>query len=428
MRQAIALLVGAALVAVAAVLPAPEVPEPPEVVPPEYPGTATDLGFCPTWTVDDVVASALVLAVAEEIEASLDFQADDEVLTEGASRSGAGTVSADPGLAQGYVPVLVDGLSGDPVAAGVVTTGDGLLAASACARWSAVRWTVGVGGTLEGESTTLVLHNPSVQASTVAIEVFSDQGLEIGEGFGSVTVPPLGALELPVTGDLRLRERLVFVVDDPAGAIVPAIDHRAGGTDRAVAVGVPEAIEWFFPTTGGAEGELVLVNAGTESVAVEVDLFRPDGAELGATAILLEPRAIEVVPLDGGAGIRVRADEPVGAAVRTESGGGLGATMGLSTEAVDWALPGLGVGPGQPTMAILNVGAEAVDVTYRVLGPGGATAGRTISVAGGTVSFQELEIQNASGVLVEASAPVTVGWHTTVPGGPLGVAPGIPRG
>ena len=35
-----------------------------------------------------------------------------------------------------------------------------------------------------------------------------------------------------------------------------------------------------------------------------------------------EPRAIEVVPLDGRAGVRVRADEPVGAAVRTESGAG----------------------------------------------------------------------------------------------------------
>jgi hypothetical protein len=67
-------------------------------------------------------------------------------------------------------------------------------------------------------------------------------------------------------------------------------------------------------------------------------------------------------------------------------------------------------------------------VTYRVLGPGGATDGRTISVPGGTVSFQELEIQNASGVVVEASAPVTVGWHTVGPGGAIGVAPGIPRG
>ena len=35
----------------------------------------------------------------------------------------------------------------------------------------------------------------------------------------------------------RIHELLKDVVDDPAGAIVPAIDHRAGGTDRAVAVG-----------------------------------------------------------------------------------------------------------------------------------------------------------------------------------------------
>lgn len=426
MRQAIALVVGLALLAVAAVLVPAEEATPPDPVAPEYPGTATDLALCPTWNADETVTSFLALGVVDEFSATAAFQADDETLMVDVARSTAGVATADPGLAQGYVPVLVESTGPTPVAAGVMTTASGIAAASGCARWTSTRWTVGVGGTLQDEETILLLHNPTAQVVTVRVEVYSEQGLEIGEGFGAVTVPP-GLLEVEVTGDLRLRERLVFVVDDPVGAVVPALDHRpADFADRGVTTGVPESPEWYFPTTGGVPAELVLVNAGTVEVAVEVDLFA-DTVDVGAEAFLLPARSIEVVALEAGTAVRVRSDAPVGAAVRAERPGGVGLTMGLAAEAESWFVPGVGRDRGERTLALLNTGTDTVDVTYRVVGPGGAAPARTIQVPPGSVVRQDLEITNAAGVELEASAPISVGW-TSIAAGPIAVDQGVPRG
>jgi hypothetical protein len=428
MRQAFVILVSLGLAAVAAVLPPPpEVGSPPPVAP-VYPGTATSIGYCPTWTADDEVRSDLVLGVLTELDATASFQASDETLVERVRRSGPGTATAVPGLAQGYVPVLAEARAGDPIAAGVVTTGGGIAAASGCARWSASRWTVGIGGTLEGESSTLLLHNPTVQAATVSVSVFSEQGIEVGEGFGSITVPPASLIELEIGSDLRLRDRIVFVVDDPVGAVVPALDHRNGSGDRGVTTGVPEAIEWYFPATGGVEAELALVNAESFEVAVEVDVYRTDGVEIGAEQLILGARDVQFLVVPADAALRIRADEPVGAAVRAEAGAGLGLTMGVESEAVAWMLPGIGRDDGERTMSILNTSPEDLPVTYRILGPGGATSGRTITVPGGSVLHQTLEISAAAAVYLEAASPFTAGWRSSVPDGPLMVDQGIPRG
>lgn len=428
MRQAFAVVVTLGLVAVAALLPPPadEPPLPP--VAPVYPGTATAIGYCPTWTADDEVASDLVVGVVDGVDARLSFQADDETLVERAGRNGAGTVSADPGLAQGFVPVLIEGLAGDPIAAAVVTTGPGIATASGCARWSATRWTVGIGGTLEDESTTLLLHNPTVQAATVSVSIFSEQGLEIGEGFGSITVPPQSLIEQEIGSDLRLRERIVLVVDDPVGAVVPALEHRNGSGDRGVATGVPESIEWYLPATGGVDAELALVNAESFDVAVEIDVYRPEGVEIGAEALILGARDVVFLPVPANAALRVRADEPVGAALRAEAGAGLALTMGLETESSAWVLPGVGRDDGDRTLSILNTAPADLAVTYRILGPGGATSGRTITVPGASVLHLPIEVTAAAGVYLEASSPFTVGWSSSVPDGPLALDQGVPRG
>lgn len=428
MRQAFAVVVTLGLVAVAVFLAPPTEDPPLPPVAPVYPGSATAIGYCPTWTADDEVRSDLVIGVVNEIDASVSFQASDETLVERARRSGAGTVSALPGLAQGFVPVLAETVAGDPVAAGVVTTGPGIASASGCARWSANRWTVGIGGTLEDESTTLLLHNPTVQAATVSVSVFSEQGLEIGEGFGSITVPPASLIEQPIGNDLRLRERIVLVVDDPVGAVVPALEHRNGRGDRGVTTGVPEAIEWYIPATGGVEAELALVNAESFDVAVEVDVYTADGAEIGAQQLILGARSVEFLTVPAMAALRVRADEPVGAAVRAEADAGLALTMGVETESVAWILAGVGRDAGERTISILNTAPEALAVTYRVLGPGGATEGRTITVPGSSVLHHPVEITAAAAVYLEAASPFSVGWTSSIPGGALAVDQGVPRG
>ena len=108
MRQAFAVVVTLGLVAVAVFLAPPTEDPPLPPVAPVYPGSATAIGYCPTWTADDEVRSDLVIGVVNEIDASVSFQASDETLVERARRSGAGTVSALPGLAQGFVPVLAE--------------------------------------------------------------------------------------------------------------------------------------------------------------------------------------------------------------------------------------------------------------------------------------------------------------------------------
>ena len=431
MQQALVLVIVAALVAVGFALPAPDEPPAPEVVVPVYPGTATEVAFCPTWTTDEVTSSVLAFGVLDELDLAVAFHADDEAIGVNASKSSVGTLFVDPMLAQGLVPALAEAAEGQQAAGGVVTTATGLLAAAECARWPATRWVVGVGGTIAEETTTLLLHNPTSQASTVSVEAYSEQGLEVGEGLGSITVPPKGSIRQELTGDLRLRERLVFVVDDPLGAVVPALQHTGEGPDAAVTVGVaestdPDRSERFFPTTGGGSAELVLVNSESFDVAVEVDLFNVDGAEIGAEALLLPARTSEALVFEGGPGIRVRADAPVGAALRAERDAGIAIAMGVPIEVERWVVVGPGLDGGVPMLDILNTGPDPVSVTYRVLGPGGATSGRTITVPGASRLGQELNIENAAAVLVEAEAPVTVGWWSALPGGGLGVGQGIP--
>ncbi len=431
MRQAIILIMAGALIGLGLLLPPPDDPVAPEVVVPVYPGTATGVAFCPTWTTDEVTTSVLAFGVLDELELTVAFHADDEAVIVDVAKSSIGTLVADPGLAQGPVPALAEAGAGQQAPGGVVTTAAGVLAASECARWPANRWVVGVGGTVAEETTTLLFHNPTAQAATVSVEAYSEQGLEVGEGLGSITVPPRGSVRRELTGDLRLRDRLVFLVDDPIGAVVPALQHTGAGTDVAMTVGVPESTdpdrsEWFFPTTGGGSAELVLVNSESFDVAVEIDVFTADGADIGAEAILLPARTSESFVFDGGPALRVRADAPVGAAVRSERDAGLAIAMGVPTEVGRWVVVGPGLDGGLAILDILNTGPDPVPVTYRILGPGGATSGRTVIVPGSARLSQELQIENATAVLVEAEDPVTVGWWSARVGGGLGMGQGIP--
>lgn len=429
MRQVIALVVAGGLVAVAALLPAPVVDGVDDVVVRDFPGTATGVGFCPSWTADGEVESDLVIATVDPIEVTMSWQADDEVVAFRAGRDRPGTITGQSGLSQGYVPVLVERISGGAVMAGVVTSGDSVLAASGCARWTATRWVLGVGGTLEGEVTTLVLHNPSAQATIVAVETYSEQGFEVAPALASIAVPPASRVEVDVTGDLRLRERIVFVVDDPIGAVIPALEHRTVDGDRGVTTGVPEAAGWYFPQAHpDIESELVIVNPASFEVAVEVDWYGVDGPELSAKVELVAPRSIWSVTVPVDTAVHVRADNAIGAAMRSEAPGGLALSMGLEAEAQVWMLPGAGLTGAVSTMYLLNTSTETVTVTYRVLGPGGASAGRELDIPSLSMVSWDLDVLAAAGVSVESGAPITAAWVARAPNGALAVETGVPGG
>lgn len=428
MRQILAFVITALLIGVATMAPIDLPTEPETPVVREYPGMATGVGFCPSWTVEGGVTSALVIAMLEPSEVVAAWHPDSGSVRLRAERADAGTVVVDPGLAQGNVPALVERVSGGPIAAGVVTEGEAMRAAAGCARWSATRWVVGIGGTLERESTVLFLHNPSAQSAIVSVETYSEQGYEVAPGLAAVTVPPASQVEIDISATLRLRDQIVFIVDDPLGAVVPALEHRGSGPDRGITTGAPESPAWYFPQRFAGTSELVIVNPASFEVAVEIDLYGPDGAEVSAEVELLASRSTWHLDVAEGTAVHVRADNPIGAAMRTETADGLALSLGAHAEADAWMLPGAGLPGAETTVHLLNTATEPVTATYRVLGPGGATEPRTITIPALSVFERTLEVANAAAIFVEAEAPVTAAWVARTESGAIAVDVGVPMG
>src|SRR5690606_11632017 len=139
-------------------------------------------------------------------------------------------------------------------------------------------------------------------------------------------------------------------------------------------------------------------------------LYGPDGAEVSAEVELLAPRSTWHVTVAEGTAVHVRADNPIGAAMRAETADGLAISPGAHAEADAWMLPGAGLAGAETTLHILNTATEPVAASYRVLGSGGATESRSITIPALSVFERTLEVANAAAVSVEADVPVTAAW------------------
>jgi hypothetical protein len=428
MRRLLAIVLAGALGYLAFVAPTPVEAEHAEGPVLQYPAFSTESAFCPTWQSDNAVSSRIVAVGTDDFTGRWFFDG-----SELSAFAGSGDVkrswSADPGLAQGFTPVHLFSPEG-VVSGGVRSTGSGFDASAVCTRMGADDWAVGIGSSLEGHTSTLLLYNPFPQAAIAEIEVYSEQGLEVSSTLESIVIPPRTLREFPLEAELRLREYLFVVVHEEKGRIIPSLERVSPEGGRGLAVGSALSPRWFFPVGGpiGSTVQLMVVNPSVATLSVEVDFFGIQDSELGAHQIVMPGRSAQVFQVPAEHAAAINSDGPIAASLLVESPKGVGITQGTQSVAQTWVLPGLTRGPGLQLAWVLNPGAAQLTVSYEVYGAGGASAPIEVVVDPGRVRLVLVGATNSDAVVLTGDQPFVAGWTSEAPDDFVGlvVETGVP--
>jgi len=405
MKRLLGVLTAGAMLWLAFVSPSPVEVAESETPSLEYPGFSNDSAFCPTWQADGAVESRIVAHADSDFTGRWFFDGD-ELAAFAGNGDDVRSWSADPGLQQGYTPIHLYAPDG-VVSGGVRSFGNGFDAATSCVRIGSRDWAVGVGNTLEDNSTVLMLYNPFPQSATVEVTVYSEQDLEVVSSLERVVVPPRTLRRFELTQQLRLREYLFFVVHEKQGRVVPSLERISPTGARGVAVGAALSPRWFFPAGAplGSSAELVLVNSSVSALSV-------------------------VLPVPAETAVAVNSDGSIGAGLTVEGPKGLGLTSGTQSVAQEWVLPGLSRGEGTQLAWVLNPGAGEVQVEYVVFGAGGASAPVSVVVPPGRLLLVQIGATNSDSVVMTGDAAFVAGWTSEAPDDFFGLAveTGVPQG
>ncbi len=422
MRRLIAFLLGLGAIGLAVLHSPPSEVPPAELLVAERPIGLTGWSFCPQWRGDGA------------IESDLRAHPDDDVVLATRWWNGDGSAFDLPGgrasdivsdLRQGIVPVMLE--ADAPVPVGIRSAGELGRSASGCADWPSDSWFVGVGGSLEGQESTLVFMNPFPQTATFDVTIYSEQGLEVVESLESFSVPAGESREVDLTNALRLRTHLVAVVSDPDGLVFPAMISTEPGA-YGTSIGRPLAEQWYFPTVPeGAEAEIVVVNPTAVDVTIDIDHFTAEGSTLSAEQFTLARRSSAIVPIPEATAVQVRTDGLIGAATRVRIDGELGIMTGTVSASRGWTLPGASIDGEDVTLSVTNPGPTEATGEYRYVGPGGSTEPTSFSVPAGSSVTLELRALRSESILVDADEPVVVGWWSRGLGAELVLDAGVAR-
>ena len=225
--------------------------------------------------------------------------------------------------------------------------------------------------------------------------------------------------------------------------MIPALAIR-GATDEASWPGVAPATTWEFPVaTSGPQfaPSVMLTNSGIEPVSAIIDAYTADGSSIGAREVEVDPsipRRVDLGDLVAGSlAIRVRSSGPVAAVVlaeeskivleptdeegeieETAEGDRIAGTIGVSSPAQEWLLPGLqGVAAGESTVWLLNTGAEPATVTLQPLGTGNLAASKQTVPAGSVLGVPLGHDDAVGGYQIESSTPISVAWSVEAESG-----------
>ncbi len=342
---------------------------------------------------------------------------------------GSGQISLSEVALRGDSPFMVE-FTGGPSAASVLVSGPGVLAADSCVSVGPQKWHFPGGSTMPGERLTLRLFNPFPESAKVAVTVVSDIGIEAISELKAVTVGPRSWRDIQFDPLLRQRQYMSVTVEALEGLIVPAM---ALGTsaDEDWWPGVGESLTWEFPVVRVADTQasLVVANPGSAPVELTVDVFTADGPVLEALTDTVTPETPLRLDLSQFAGeslaARLTATGPVTAAVVTRGATGVAVMPGIATAESSWLLPGIRPTVGYTaSLWLLNTSEEPVSATVGALTPEGLMGEMVVVPPGEPFEFPVVS-DAASGLLVEAAAPVTAAWVVRGPTG-LAMAAGSP--
>lgn len=283
-----------------------------------------------------------------------------------------------------------------------------------------------VGGSTElGSSARLVLTNPGDTAATVTITGWGATGplpenpLDAADpaSIGQVVVPAGGVRAL-LLESISLDPRIAVRIDVEGGRVVPTLQDSsldgliAAGTETIVPAADPSTTTTIGAVTltdaVGARAALRLVNPGTETATVTVEMLGPDGPfELeGAVDSVVEAGTVVDISLagvpNGRYGVRVTSDVPVTGAVRMLRTGTAGeddpdtppvdvAWLPASAPVDRGVVPLPGALAGSVAVTATNPGADAVDVTVSAYDEAGRPLeGSTVTLAAGSSAAVEI--------------------------------------
>ncbi|GAA1485839.1 DUF5719 family protein [Brachybacterium fresconis] len=343
------------------------------------------------------------------------------------------TPSVQAAAAEGSRPVA------DAVQSSVTTSGDfRSLALSRCEEPTTDASFLGV-STARGDSSVLVLHNPTQRPATASVQIWTEDGPAPMEGRSQVTVAPGGeerVLLESVAGGHDAIGVHASVLGAPLSMHVQTT-QRDGLTPGGAEILSPlpsAAVEQVLPgleVTGGTP-TVVLANPRGADTTASIEVTGPDGPVADAAEDVDVPAgAVVPVPLpslaDGAYSVSVRSQDPVLAVARTAA---TGQDLPGDTVAapVDFALvspapalstSGLLALPPEGAVGALTLAAtEDASVTVVPIGADG-TAGTPVEVdldagTSGVVPWQELAIDSmrtrALTVVPSTPGAVHAGW------------------
>ncbi len=379
---------------------------------------------CPVITGRDATSDALIASQVPgpvAVTASAGGTVIEAVDLELDDSGGAGF---DLGAAVGAFTVgLVADLPDAAGAVSILTTSEGVLAASNCT--PPVTGEVAIAGmsTASGESLDLVLANPYTNDAVVEVRTVSEAGVDSASELESVLVPAGSVVSVDLARLLPLRTRLSIRII-PERGVVHAAAVQSSSNERAIVEAVEPDQEWFLPlpNTGTSPIVTILPTGGVE-VGFVVDAYGesgPIGESLEGTIPADQHIVLDVAQLgDGVSAIRVATTGLSVASTMIESDDIRAGTPGAPRAASEWLVPGPGgigsvlrlVNPSGLDAAVviqpLIAGADAESLTI----PAGSTANVAVSGPG-------------SGYLVRADGDIFVAWSVA---GDAGLALGVGR-
>jgi len=387
---------------------------------------------CPWAYSDAMIDTYLVAQSGDPADIRFTFPVAGEVSETREEQQGASAATAlslASVLNQGIDPAVVE-FSSSPSAAGIVETGEGVLAIDTCPSSSSKIWHLPGGSTLQGQSLLLVLVNPFSEDARASVSAKSEVGPEPLTDLEAVTVTGRSWKVIDLATLLPLRESLSVTIDMKQGALTPVMVFGEG-TDVGVWTNEGQAEQWDFPIvdTGGLNATLFVSNDASDPVDYQVDVYTPSGVESAVLTGTVDGASHVALPVGGFAeapfGIRVTTSGPVAATVVSEDGTRVAATSGIAEPQTRWMLPGFGL-VGTSRFWIMNSGTETATVIYRVVDASGAT-GDVDKVAVPPATMQAVRglPLAATGLEVESNVPVSVAWSDET-GTAIGFASGIP--
>lgn len=243
-------------------------------------------------------------------------------------------------------PVVVSAPRADPLAATtrveVPSGADRGLSMASCVRPGAAHWFAGVTSTPAGSDSLgqaeLVLINTDAVDAAVDVAAYGADGPLIAPGSRGIVVPSRTGRVVPLGPMVSASQPVAVHVSTSQGRVVALIRQRWAVQGR------PSGSDWLPPTVepafdvvipgippGAGSRELALVNPGERTASVALQVLGEQGptAIAGLETLTLPPRTSRTVPLTAGlnraaAGLRLRSDQPVTAAVVSGSGGAVG--------------------------------------------------------------------------------------------------------